>query len=277
MNISLLILTLNEEANLPYCLDNLAWCDDIVVLDSFSTDDTQKIAEERGARFYQREFDDFASQRNFGLHQIEFRHDWVLMLDADEEVTPELAEEMDRTTSGSTEDFVLFRMRRKDYLFGQWMRRCNAYPTWFGRLVRPESVEVVRAVNEEFHARGNVGQLEGHLLHYSYAGGFHAWFEEQNLHSTMEALRLVDDHDRGRWQVRDLVSSDPTVRRRAVKHLAFTVPGRPIFYFIYFYILRGGFLDGRSALTHSLLRAYYEYMIDVKVKEGRRRRAGRPV
>jgi glycosyltransferase involved in cell wall biosynthesis len=277
MNISVLILTLNEEANLPYCFDKLAWCDDVVVLDSFSNDATGKIAGDRGARFYQREFDDFASQRNYGLHEIDYRHDWVLMLDADEEVTPELVEEMNQAVRSAGEDYAIFRMRRKDFLFGQWMRRCNAYPTWFGRLVRPESVEVVRAVNEEFHANGQVGQLDGHLLHYSYAGGFDAWFAEQNLHSTMEAKRLVDDHDRGRWQVRDLMNSDPTVRRRALKHLAFTVPGRPIFYFIYFYIFRGGFLDGRAAITHSLLRAYYEYMIDVKVKEGRRRKAGLPV
>ncbi len=277
MNISVLILTLNEEANLPYCFEKLAWCDDIVVLDSFSTDDTKRIAEERGARFFQREFDDFASQRNFGLHELEYKHDWVLMLDADEEVTPELVEEMNQVTGTSTEDRVLFRMRRKDYLFGQWMRRCNAYPTWFGRLVKPEFVDVERAVNEEFHARGKVGQLDGHLLHYSYAGGFHAWFEEQNLHSTMEAERLINKDDEGRWQLRDLINSDATARRRALKHLSLTLPGRPFFYFIYFYIFRGGFLDGRAALTHSLLRAYYEYMIDVKVKEGKRRQAGLPV
>ena len=277
MSISVLILTLNEEANLPRCLSGLQWCDDIVVLDSFSTDATGEIATNAGARFIQREFDDFAAQRNYGLHSITYKNDWVLMLDADEEATPELVEEMQRVTKESPADYVLFRMRRKDFLFGQWMRRCNAYPTWFGRLVKPTAVQVTRSVNEEYHADGQVGHLEGHLLHYSYNAGLHDWFQEQNLHSTMEAQRLVNEQDRHRWRFRDLVAGDPTVRRRALKHLALATPGRPILYFIYFYILRGGFLDGRAALTHSILRAYYEYMIDVKVKEGRRREAGLPI
>jgi len=277
MNISVLILTLNEEENLPYCLSKLEWCDDVVVLDSLSTDRTKEIAEAGGARFFERAFDDFASQRNYGLHEIDYKHDWVLMLDADEETTPELVEEMRTVAANAPEGLALFRMRRKDYLFGQWMRRCNAYPLWFGRLVRPEKVTVTRAVNEEYHTDGEIGQLEGHLLHYSYNGGFDAWFAEQNLHSSMEAERLLSNEDHGRWKLADLFDKDPTVKRRALKHIAFALPGRPIIYFLYYYILKGGFLDGRAALTHSILRAFYEYMVDVKVKEGRRRQAGLPV
>jgi len=277
MNISVLILTLNEEANIPYCLSKLTWCDDIVVLDSFSSDNTENLAREGGARFYQRKFDNFASQRNYGLHEIEFKHDWVLMLDADEEATPELAEEMQQAVQTAPDNLALFRMRRKDYLFGQWMRRCNAYPIWFGRLVRSAKVKVMRAVNEEYHTEGEIGELQGHLLHYSYNSGFDAWFTEQNLHSSMEADRLLSNDDHGRWSFIDLFDRDPTVKRRALKHIAFSLPGRPIIYFIFYYIFRGGFLDGRAALTHSILRAFYEYMVDVKVKEGRRRQAGLPV
>jgi glycosyltransferase involved in cell wall biosynthesis len=278
MNISVLILTLNEEANLGNCLSKvLTWCDDVVVLDSYSTDATERIAKEHGVRFVQREFDNFASQRNYGLKSIPYEHDWVLMLDADEEATLELVEEIQGVGETAPKNLTMFRMRRKDYLFGQWMRRCNAYPIWFGRLVRPSRVTVVRSVNEEYSTDGDIGELQGHLLHYSYNGGFDAWFAEHNLYSTMEAERLLTDDDRGRWRLKDLFDRDPTVKRRALKHIAFTLPGRPFFYFIFYYVLRGGFLDGRAALTHLILRAFYEYMVDVKVKEGRRRQAGLPI
>ena len=90
MSMSILILTLNEEANLPACLAAVAWADDVVVLDSFSQDQTVAVAERLGARVYPRAFDDFASQRNYALDQIAFKHDWILHLDADEIVTPEL-------------------------------------------------------------------------------------------------------------------------------------------------------------------------------------------
>ncbi len=81
MNVSALIITLNEGINLPNCLASLKWCDDIVVLDSFSSDNTETVAREMGARFVQRKFDDYASQRNFGLNEIEYKHKWVLMVD----------------------------------------------------------------------------------------------------------------------------------------------------------------------------------------------------
>ena len=94
MTVSTLILTLNEEANIAACLDSLAWCDDIVVLDSGSTDRTVEIATARGARVLHRAFDDYARQRNFGLRDVPYRHPWLLMLDADEELMPDQKEKL---------------------------------------------------------------------------------------------------------------------------------------------------------------------------------------
>src|ERR1700679_1766147 len=94
LSISILILTLNEEINIGTCLESVAWCDDVVVLDSLSTDQTVALAIRRGARVVTRPFDDYASQRNFGLSDIEYRHEWILMLDADERVPADLALEM---------------------------------------------------------------------------------------------------------------------------------------------------------------------------------------
>src|SRR5262245_59816290 len=94
MGVSVLILTLDEEVNLAGCLDSVAWSDDVVVLDSFSRDGTVDIARARGVRLFQRQFDNYANQRNYGLRDITYKHEWVLMLDADERVPPELREEI---------------------------------------------------------------------------------------------------------------------------------------------------------------------------------------
>src|SRR5215470_4926000 len=132
MGISILILTLDEEANLGACLDSVAFSDDVVVLDSFSKDRTVEIARERGVRLYQRAFDNYAAQRNYGLRDVEYRHPWVLMLDADERVPEDLRREMEAATGAAAGTVALFRMRRRDHLFGRWIPRSTGYPTWFG-------------------------------------------------------------------------------------------------------------------------------------------------
>src|SRR5262245_3732052 len=116
VGISIVILTLNEEANLAGCLESVRWCDDVVVLDSLSRDGTLTIAERYGVRVTQRAFDDYAGQRNFALTQIPLRHPWVLMLDADERVPVELQREMQARTAAAADDVAIFRMRRKDHL-----------------------------------------------------------------------------------------------------------------------------------------------------------------
>jgi len=108
----------------------------------------------------------------------------------------------------------------------------------------------------------------------SYNAGFHDWFQEQNLHSTMEANRLFAGLDKGRWGLKDIFSKDPITRRRAIKHIGFKMPIRPLVMFLYLYLIKGGFCEGRAALTHCLLRSIYEYMIDLKVKELKRREKG---
>ena len=276
MDVSVLILTLDEEVNLGRCLDSLAWCDDIVVLDSFSSDRTEEIVCDAGARFVQRVFDDYASHRNFGLSEIEYGHPWVLMVDADEVVPPELKEEIERETGSCDKDVALFRMRRKDYLMGRWIRRSGGYPTWFGRLARVGQVRVVRAINEEYRADGTIQILRGHLHHYPFNKGFDAWFEKHNRYSAMEAAAIVrGEAHRIPWS--DLRAADPADRRRAAKRLIYALPARPLIVFLGLYIFRGGFLEGRAGLIFSALRAIYEFMIDCKVRELERRKKGLPL
>ena len=276
MGISVLILTLDEELNLGDCLDSVTWSDDVVVLDSLSTDRTPEIARARGARLYQRAFDNYASQRNYGLRQVEYRHNWVLMLDADERVPQDLHEEMLAVTSGAPETMALYRMRRRDHLFGRWIRRSSGYPTWFGRLMRVGRAWVERPVNEEFHAAGETASLEAHLDHYPFNKGFSAWIEKHDRYSTMEARQRALEHgDYESWA--GLFTSDPARRRRAQKEWLHGMPLRPLVVFAGLYFVKGGILEGRAGLTFSLLRAWYEYVIDCKALELRRRAAGLPV
>lgn len=273
MSVSALILTLNEEITLPHCLNSLSWCDDIVVLDSYSSDRTEVVAKEGGARFILRHFDNYATQRNFALNEIEYKYPWLLMVDADEQVSPELAKEMETTMLNSSDEMALYRMRRKDYFMGRWIRYSSGYPTWFGRLARVGRVHVERAINEEYHTNGRVGFLQHHLLHFPFSKGFDSWIEKHNRYSRMEAesIRKGDFHH---CRLSDFLHSDPSLRRRAFKSLVYSLPGRPIIIFWILYFLRGGFLDGRAGLTYCLLRSIYEYLIDCKVEEFKRREQG---
>jgi glycosyltransferase involved in cell wall biosynthesis len=274
--ISVLILTLNEEANLAECIDSCRWSDDIVVFDSFSTDRTREIALAKGARFIERAFDNYAAQRNAALRQVDYRHAWVLMLDADERAPADFAAEAQAAVAAADADTVMFRMRRKDFFLGRWLRRSSGYPSWFGRLVRLGRIRVEREVNEEYIADGKILHLQNHLLHYPFNKGIAYWYERHNRYSSMEALAKV--HARTTpISLRRLFSSDPIERRRALKVLAYRLPLRPVIVFIYLYIFRLGFLDGRAGLAFSRMRASYELIIDLKVLEAERRQRGLPV
>ena len=276
MSISVLILTLDEEVNLGACLDSVAWSDDVVVLDSFSRDATPEIARTRGIRLFQRRFDNYAGQRNYGLRNIPYRHEWLLMLDADERVPLDMREEMLGAVSDASAAAAMFRMRRRDHLFGRWIRRSSGYPTWFGRLVRVGRVWVERPYNEEVHVEGEAGNLTGHLDHFPFNKGFAAWIAKHDRYSTMEAaLRAGNPEYDIVW--RDLFAADPLRRRQAQKAWLYSMPARPLVVFAGLYFIKGGMLEGRAGLTFSLLRAWYEYFIDCKALELRRRAAGLPV
>jgi glycosyltransferase involved in cell wall biosynthesis len=266
MSVSVLILTLNEEVNLPDCLQSVKACDDVVILDSFSEDRTVEIAREGGARVIQRAFDNYAAQRNAGLNKVQFKHPWVLMLDADERVTPELWDEITTAVEKADPAVCLFHMRRKDYWFGRWLRRSSGYPTWFGRLIRVGRVTVQREINEQYVTDGQAGFLTEHLLHFPFNKGVAYWLERHNRYSSMEAAALAEER-REKLSLGNLWSPDPVIRRRTMKRLAYRLPGRPLLTFGYLYLARLGLLDGRAGLRYCLLRAIYEYMIDLKLAE----------
>jgi glycosyltransferase involved in cell wall biosynthesis len=275
--ISVLILTLNEKLNLPVCLESVSWSDDVVVFDSYSVDDTVDIGRAFGARVFQREFDNYAAQRNAGLHEVEYRNPWVLMVDADERWDAKLANEMYAAINDpARKNVTLYHFRRKDMFMGRWLKRSTGYPTWAGRLVRPDKVWVERDINEEYHTDGEVGYLNGHFIHHPFNKGIDSWFERHNRYSSMEAETIVRDRlIKMSWS--NLISSIPMNRRKALKQLAYRLPFRPQLVFVYLIVIRFGFMDGMPGMTYARMRAMYERLINLKVMELDRRTANNPL
>ena len=263
---SVLILTLNEEINIRGCLRSVDWCDDVVVLDSYSEDVTVKLCEEAGSRVVKRRFDNWSNHQNWAMKNISFAHDWVLYIDADERCTQELQEEIFEVLDQAAEK-AAFRVRRKDFFGGRWPKHAQLYPTWLIRLFRPERVRYERLVNPVTVVDGEVGFLEGHLHHYPFSHGIAHWIERHNRYSGLEARETFQTLSGSSNSLPKVFHSDPNVRRQALKELFAKVPARPLLKFFYYFVVRKGFLDGHVGITYCFLQAIYEYFIVLKVRE----------
>ncbi|MBA8844107.1 glycosyltransferase involved in cell wall biosynthesis [Ochrobactrum sp. RH1CCR137] len=271
MNVSVLIMTLNEEVNLPACLASLDWCDDIVVLDSFSSDRTVEIARAAGARVFQRAYDTEDRQRMYGLTEIKFKHDWVYTPDADEITPPDLRDEMLAIAADPDRPEVFFKARYKNMFMGRWIRHASLYPTWITRLVRPDRVRFERSVHSRASG-GPEGALQAHFIHYSFNKGLEAWYDKHNRYSSAEADLSASRQLERKIDWGGMLSAVPERRRRALKSLSYHMPFRPGLRFLYMYLLRGGFLDGKPGYLYCRLLSAYEFMIVVKMEEQRQRR-----
>lgn len=161
--ISVLILTKNEESDLPGCLESVSWSDDVFVFDSFSTDGTAEIARGRGVNFVQRKFDGYSKQRNAALDELPFRHDWIFILDADERPTPQLVEEMRKAASAVPNGVDGYRMRRRDFFNGTWLKHAQISP-YYIRLVRRGKAHYTREINEVLEVDGEIRELKSPLI-----------------------------------------------------------------------------------------------------------------
>jgi glycosyltransferase involved in cell wall biosynthesis len=271
--ISIVILTQNEEVNLPRCLESVRWSDDVLVLDSLSTDNTVAIAEKGGARVLQRRFDHFAGQRNFAIDSGGLKYDWVLHLDADEVVPPELRDEVCKVVERGDKD--AYRIASKLIFQGKWLRYASLFPWYQVRLGRREKLrfhQVGHGQRETVDA-SRIGTLEFSLLHYSFAKGIHDWIDKHNRYSTAEAeINIAKEKQPISWRH---AFSETDSRRRVLKRIFARMPFRPTLRFVYMYILRGGFLDGRSGLTYCRLLSWYEKTIVLKERELRTSDASR--
>lgn len=238
MTLSVAIITNNEAANLPRALASARWADQIVVVDSHSTDTTAAIARAAGAQVLLRDWTGFAAQKNFAIAQC--TGDWVLSLDADEEVSAALALEI-QTLLASQPTADAYTLPRRNYFLGRPLAWGGFYPDAKLRLFRRGAAAFAeRAVHETLRCDGAIGHLHGDLLHHAYPT-LTEYIEHMNRYSALGAEILVADHR---------VS-------RSLPAFLWNTLLTPIATFFYNYVVRLGFLDGREGLLLHLYHAAY--------------------
>ena len=269
--ISVVILTLNEELNLPRCLEAISLCDDVLLVDSFSSDATLKIAAEHGARVVQRAFDNFAGQRNFAVEHCELKYEWVFHLDADEVMTPELLAEILGCITETDKD--AYRVSSKLMFDGKFLRHAGLFPWYQVRLGRREKLRFTQVGHgqREQLPSDKIGTLKNSLLHFPFEKGLDDWIEKHKRYSTAEARQNVYGYAGDDLPVLDLLSIATDRRRRAAKKILRRLPCRPTIRFIYMYLFRGGILDGKAGFTYCRLLAWYEWLTVLKEREIRAR------
>ena len=239
-----LIIAKDEEHLLPACLESIAFCDEVLVVDSGSTDATREIAQTAGARVILRApWPGFAAQRNLGFDEA--RHDWILFLDADERISPALREEVQALRAGGF-DKAGYRVPRVAHYLGRWIRGTDWYPDWQLRLFDRRRGRCREAlVHESVQVEGAVGRLRGELLHLPYR-------------DIADHLRTIDEYTT-LWSKQ---AFDSGQRTSAAEMLL-----SPAFALLRNYVLRGGMLFGRAGMTVSMLNSYYTFLKFAKLLE----------
>lgn len=245
--LSAVIVTWNEEERLRACLESVTWAHDIIVIDAESQDKTVEIAREFTDQVIVRPWAGFAQQKNFAIAQA--RGDWILSIDADEEVSPELREEITQILAGNPSHHGYF-VPRRNMFWGQWIRHGRLYPDWQLRLFRRGRGQFIeRSVHESVRVEGRVGRLQSALLHRSYRD-IAEFLDRANRYSSLAADEWVR-----------------AGRRISLAGLVLRPAGR----FFSMYVVHGGFLDGWRGFLLALLYAYYVFVRSAKVWERLRR------
>lgn len=256
MNISVLIYTRDEEIHLQRCLASVSRSDDVVVVDSFSTDRTREIAERAGAQFIQHEFTQLGAQITWSLENVRLKNEWALLLDADEVVPPELWDEMLKKTAAAAPGTAAFRLRRRFHWRGVWVPRSSQYPAWLIRLIRVGKVRYFNEGHSESQeVRGAVESLECDLIDENLKG-IEAFRRRQEKYAAQEASHELKGESA--LCCGKLFSSDPVIRRTEAKKLMRILPFRGFIFWIYLYLFRGGFLEGSRGWELCLEKARYQ-------------------
>jgi glycosyltransferase involved in cell wall biosynthesis len=264
---SIYILTYNEEIDIADCIKSALLSDDIIVVDSFSTDRTIEIASRYPVRIVQHEFESHGKQRTWMLETIETKHEWVYILEADERMTPELFAECIAATKSQTA--IAYYVAERVMFMGKWIRYSTQYPRYQLRLFQKGKVWFTDYGHTEREVcEGTTDFLKETYPHYTSGKGLSRWIDKHNRYSSDEAKETIAQLTEGKVSWRDLFWGNSEVeKRRALKDLSLRLPCRPILRWIYMYFMLRGFLDGKAGFAWCTLQAFYEYLILLKVKE----------
>jgi len=270
MAVSVLVPTYNEELNLGDCLASVCgWAEDVWVVDSCSTDRTVEIAREAGVNVVQHAFEGYAQQKNWALESLPFRGEWVLLLDADERVSPELVAEISGVIAADGNGCDGFYLNRKLIFYGKWIRHCGWYPSWNLRLFRRGHGRYEqREVHEHLLLKGKAGYCRHDLIHEDLRD-MSFWIAKHNRYSSQEASEL--GRVRRGASTAGLQASffkGSLERKRFVKERIWPyLPGRAFLSFFYWYFLRLGFLDGKHGFLFCQMHAVFEQFTAAKLWE----------
>ncbi len=276
--LSVLVPVKNEAANLRDCLAGVSFAEEIVVVDSASTDATQAIAEESGARVVQFGWNGkFPRKKNWALENVRWQHEWVLIVDADERITPELEHEIRRAIRRTDVDG--FYLNRRFWFLWGWINYCGYFPSWNLRLFRHrlgryEQIEIDdnilsgdNEVHEHVLLNGRAEYLTAPMEHYAFPD-IATFIEKHNRYSTWEAAVSAQlRQGRGAKTLRATPFGTALERKRWLKKLAMRAPFRPALRFLYHYIWKQGFRDGYRGWVFCRLLAWYERTILLKERE----------
>jgi glycosyltransferase involved in cell wall biosynthesis len=282
--VSVIIPVKNEEANLTACLASVAFADEIWVVDSGSNDRTVEIARQAGAEVVQFTYQGgFPRKKNWALANLPFRNEWILLIDADERVTSELEMEI-RAVLADERRVDGYYINRKLIFLGRWIRHCGWYPSWnlrlfrhrLGRYERLETDEVENAGDVEVHEHvvldGRAAYLRHDLRHEDFKSVYH-FIERHNRYSNWEArvYRNFAHGIEGRAKIKASLFGSPLERKRFIKLVWARLPLRPVLRFIWMYVIKAGFLDGRAGLIFCTLMTMHEAVISAKIYEEEQR------
>lgn len=263
--ISVIILTKNEAFNLPILFASIAWCDDIHVVDSLSEDETRTLAEKAGAHVETHPFAGFGAQRNWALDNCRIKHEWVLFLDADEITPPGFVRALAEAVRSAAPSVAGYYCCWKMIVEDVWLKHSDNFPKWQFRLLRRGKARFVDYGHgqKEDAVQGTVLYLHEPYEHHPLRKGWTDWLDRHNRYSTQEARERLE----ARLDGKGLFSTEGPRRNRALKTWVSRIPGWPLIRFFGTYFLNLGFLEGRVGFIYCVQLAYYEFLIQLKMRE----------
>lgn len=272
--LTVIVLTYNEEKNLPVSLESVCgWAEKVFVADSYSDDCTLAIAEEFSVDVFQNEFEHWATQREWALESLPIETEWVLFLDADEAVSSELAAEIESAITSAPDNVAGFFLDRRFYFLGRWLKHGGYAPNHVLRLTRPSRTKFIPAGDREyFHVDGETKVLDGYLIHEDKRD-LAFWIQKHNRISAYAAQFRFDQSGHSDFSKKTASASGSVegrrrifIKDRIVARLPFWL--QPLLYFFYRYIIKLGLLDGKEGLIYYVLHDFwYPWLIEAKIAE----------